>query len=211
MTLIEVMLVLALMVVIAAFCWPAFTKAFSNQRLRKSADIVRTQLCKSRVKAMSTNRIVLFRYEMNGSRFRIEQASDASSFEDQSNGDAAGDLSGTSPAETAGNYSAVSSSDASQHDDYDLIGGMPTLPAGIVFRVGEIENDSRAMTVNANAADATSDAMWSAPIYFYPDGTSSDARLQIAGDRGRGIELMLRGLTGVVKVGEITAMEGVTP
>ena len=52
---------------------------------------------------------------------------------------------------------------------------------------------------------------WSAPIYFYPDGTSSDARLQICNDRNGAIELMLRGMTGVVKVGDVVPIVGGTP
>jgi prepilin-type N-terminal cleavage/methylation domain-containing protein len=47
LTLIEMMLVLALIVVLASFCWPAINRAFASQRLKKSADIV-PRSCASR-------------------------------------------------------------------------------------------------------------------------------------------------------------------
>jgi hypothetical protein len=45
---------------------------------------------------------------------------------------------------------------------------------------------------------------WSQPIFFYPDGTTSSVRLWLRNKDGRMIELYLRGLTGVVKVGNVT-------
>ena len=51
-TLIEVILTLCLLVIISALAWPQLGKTFSNQRLRKAADVVRTQWCKARVEAM---------------------------------------------------------------------------------------------------------------------------------------------------------------
>jgi prepilin-type N-terminal cleavage/methylation domain-containing protein len=213
LTLIEMMLVLALIVVLASFCWPAIHRAFAGQRLKKSADIVRTELCKSRVKAMSNDRIVLFRYEMGGSRYRIDQLNDLTSFENALDG-------ATPDAETLRNNAMPADSlyktqeGASINDDYRPGAGEHELPKGIIFRAGEIANDSRSMTVGSNSTDAgqapdlTTNIMWSAPIYFYPDGTSSSARLQICNDRNLVIELMLRGMTGVVKVGDITAAEG---
>jgi len=43
----------------------------------------------------------------------------------------------------------------------------------------------------------------STPILFYPDGTTSTARLLLRNEYDRSIELSLRGLTGVARVGEL--------
>ncbi len=57
----------------------------------------------------------------------------------------------------------------------------------------------------ASADNLTSPgANWSEPIFFYPDGTTSSARLMLRNKDGRVIELVMRGLTGIVKVGEVT-------
>ncbi len=229
LTLIEVTLVLALIVVLASFCWPAINKAFSIQRLKKSADIVRIQWCKSRVKAMDGDRIVMFRYEMGGSRFRIEQLADASAFENAFD-DLTPDPDALANAETLSDPSLTSPGGPSPNDDYPSGSGLQSLPKGVVFRGCEIENDSRAMTAGqvtntpssagqvsnmptsaGQVSNMPTDVNWSAPIYFYPDGTSSSARLQICNDRNCVIELALRGMTGVVKVGEVNALEGAVP
>jgi hypothetical protein len=48
---------------------------------------------------------------------------------------------------------------------------------------------------------------WSRPILFYPDGSSSDAYLIVASGETVGIRVDLRGITAVVKVGQITSLE----
>jgi prepilin-type N-terminal cleavage/methylation domain-containing protein len=207
LTLIEVMLVLALMVVIAAFTWPVMNNTFASQRLKKAAEIVRTQWSKSRILAMNSGRVVLFRYEIGGGRFRSDEYIDVTAFENMSND-------GTTPeanATSGGNSWTPYQDTNSQNSASPPVAGEQTLPEGILFRACEIDNDSRATTATVNpAADATG-ISWSEPIYFYPDGTSSSAQLQIYNDRQRAVELVLRGMTGVVKVSEVTAMEGATP
>ena len=47
---------------------------------------------------------------------------------------------------------------------------------------------------------------WSDPIYFYADGSTSDARLLLAADRHAAMRLLLRGVTGSVTVDDVTAM-----
>ena len=47
----------------------------------------------------------------------------------------------------------------------------------------------------------------SAPIFFYPDGTSSTARLFVKNQRERYVKLTLRGLTGVVYVSGLLSGE----
>ncbi|MCC6126814.1 MAG: prepilin-type N-terminal cleavage/methylation domain-containing protein [Pirellulales bacterium] len=211
LTLIEVMLVLALMVVIASFCWPALSRAFSSQRLKKAADIVCTQWSKARIKAMSENCIVLFYYEMDGGRFRIRQLSDMDSLAFSPDA-AAADSNAALGAVASGSPAAESAGGSSDIINYSSPDGVQSLPKGIVFRAGQIENDSRASTADVGqVSNLSSDVLWSAPIFFYPDGTSSSVRLQICNDRNLGLELALRGMTGVARVSDIGAAEGAVP
>ncbi|MCL2710974.1 MAG: prepilin-type N-terminal cleavage/methylation domain-containing protein [Planctomycetaceae bacterium] len=46
--------------------------------------------------------------------------------------------------------------------------------------------------------------MWSSPIFFYPDGSSTTATMLLKNEAGRCIEVRLRGLTGTSMVTEIT-------
>jgi len=74
----------------------------------------------------------------------------------------------------------------------------------MTFVGGETTLDSRAAMISAESTTMLSaEAGWSQPILFYPDGTTSDARLTVANEQGRYIDVTLRGLTGVVKVSDV--------
>ena len=47
-------------------------------------------------------------------------------------------------------------------------------------------------TTNADSSNAT--------IFFYPDGTSSSARLSVADEEGRTMTVVMNGLAGTVRV-----------
>jgi prepilin-type N-terminal cleavage/methylation domain-containing protein len=213
LTLIEVLLVLAILVIFASFIWPAISTAFSNQVLLKAADKIRMQWGKARVAAMNSGQVVLFRYELNGGKFRLDHINDANSFDDSSN---RADFpenespSNESPSNESPSNSVDSTSNAvagndSPYSKYLSAKDVNSLPSKVVFLVGTIENDSRTTALNVDSSIQNDGANWSPPIFFYPDGTTSNARLQISNERNRVIELSLRGMTGVVKVGEISS------
>jgi Tfp pilus assembly protein FimT len=213
LTLIEVMLTLCLLVIMGAMALPQFEKAFSNHRLRKAADLVRTQWCKARVEAMNTGCLRVFRYEIDSNHFRVEGPTGMMA--DPSATDAV-QIILRDNARSAGNNANLGGI-----VDYQD----KTLPKGISFALGMTEADTRSALVasqlasggigsanNMPAAGAAPDGNefvapggWSDPIFFYPDGTTSSARLVLKNKDGRMIELLLRGLTGVVKVGDITS------
>jgi prepilin-type N-terminal cleavage/methylation domain-containing protein len=209
-TLIEVLLTLCLLVIMGAMAWPQLDKAFSNNRLRNAADIVRIQWGKARVEAMSTGCMRLFRYEIEGNHFRLEGSTDPM----------------TDPAATDAIQLILADQARSPQNNANL-GGTTSyaemiLPEDVVFVTAQTETDTGAVVTannsqvnnnpyagagaagNTNAAgSAVSGAGWSEPIIFYPDGTASNTRLMLRNKNGRSILLELRGLTGVVKVGEI--------
>lgn len=185
-TLVEVMLTLCLLVIIAALAWPVLTKPFANQRLRKAADRVRARWCEARVDAMGSGQIYVFRYVAGENRFRIESRQRELTADDPALTEDSAGLTGPS------GYAAEprSTEDA--------------LPDGVFFVVGETAMDVRAAAAQSDAEPQTAlDAEWSEPILFYPDGTTSTAQLQLSNEHGRCIELSLRGLTGVVNVGQV--------
>ena len=53
----------------------------------------------------------------------------------------------------------------------------------------------------------TGAAHWSDPIFFYPDGSTSDARLLLVGERHATVRMMLRGVMGSVAVGDVTSAD----
>lgn len=193
-TLVEILLVLCLLLIIASMAWPVLDKTFDAQRLRKAADQVRAEWARARVKALSTGRIHIFQYAVGADRYATHRRV-------SSQVDAGGAARDVPPGFTQASY----------HNPTPF-GGERKLPEGVRFVASETIVDSRAEMVAADADSFRSaDLGWSEPIFFYPDGTTSTARLVLKNRRGRTIELALRGLTGVVTVGDVQTPQEMLP
>ena len=165
-TLIEVLLVLALMAVIAAMAWPALRSPFAGRRLHAAADQVRSEWFQARVEAMRSGHVYAFRYQVGGDRFR------------------------------------TSSEDAPPPSDDK------TLPDGVKFLADEARNDDLSALppdIEPESLDDLADG-WSDPVFFYPDGTTSDVRLVLAGNQSRAVCIMLRGITGTASVTDLASI-----
>ena len=183
-TLIELLLVLALLVIVATMAYPAFFGPMKNQELRRSADRIRSAWGKAQVQAMKTGRIHMFRIQKDTNKFEIRP------FEDD--------------------QAATESDDAvaqiSTQPNTTII--EDTLPEDIkLSQVTSVGDMRTALTQQEVASDVglTSEGLneaWSSPILFYPDGTSSNSRLLLTNDTYYVI-LQLRGLTGVAQVSDL--------
>jgi len=190
-TLIEIMLVLAIMVVLAAVAAPALRGVMQDAALKNAADTVRIHWTKAHVKAMKTGRIQVFRFEQNGSRFTVQPWAAA---DDEVEAAPAVQGFGTAEEETA----------SPRLDESSAV----TLPEGTQFAAGAAALEGRAQSIEKDIKDANKfEADWSQPILFYPDGSSSDAWVIVAGEREVAIRVELRGMTGTTTIGEITDQE----
>jgi len=185
LTLIEVVLVLALLGVIGAISIPLLEGSFSRAALYSGGDLLRGAWAQARLSAMQNGEAFVFRFEPNGSRFQIVQlnalgtpATDMLAPVDPEN-----------PEET-GEFVRLSQN---------------KLPDGIVFSGGDISSSARVMATLPGAEGGS----WSRPILFYPDGTTSDASIVLANDRQVQIRVTLRGLTGLSQSADVESM--VTP
>ena len=184
MTLLEVLLVLCLLVILASMAWPVLERPLANQRLRQAADAVRTEWTRARVEAMSSGRTYVFSHGLESDAYRV------------------GDLQN---AEYVPETVDEEYGEACRSASY-------ALPEGCQFVAGETRLDDRAEMAFGEEAAPEADAdgtVWSEPILFYPDGTTSDATVVLENEYHRRIELTLRGLTGVATVGELYESEDV--
>ena len=201
-TLLELTLVLALLLIVASLAWPSLERPLSTHRLRVAADTVRGVWASTRVDAMDSGEVLMFRYAPRSNRYRIErqQADDGSS----STTSGAAGASGASGSSSAGSANGGDPLPA-------RVARLPierTLPDGITFASSEVTaadapGDPTQQLPSTMDATTKSDASWSQPILFYLDGTCSNARLVLKNDRDFSIEISLRGLTGVTTVGDI--------
>jgi hypothetical protein len=182
LTLVEVILVLALLVVVGSVTVPLISGSLSQARLQHSGDLVRAAWGKARLAAMRSGESYVFRYEPQGSRYQLVLLS-AITAEDA-------DEVNTLPPEDA---------EDAEFDEADMLRlALSRLPEGIVFAGGEI-----AAVPQLAASAAATEGGWSAPIVFYPDGTSTDAAVLLANPAGLTLRVTLRGLTGISRTSEI--------
>ncbi|MDR1141989.1 MAG: prepilin-type N-terminal cleavage/methylation domain-containing protein [Planctomycetaceae bacterium] len=76
--------------------------------------------------------------------------------------------------------------------------------------VEENVSESEAVTnqeIRLGETTGSNGKLWSTPIFFYPDGTTSTAAVLLKNNRGHCIEVRLRGLTGIAKLTEINSAE----
>jgi len=182
-TLLELMLTLSILVILASLTLPLMQKPLASQRLRDAAGLVRAKWVATRVKALDSGDVYLFRYIAEEDRFCIEARRQPDTL-----GDSIWSDTSTGSLQVA-----------------ELQTREETLPEGVIFVGSETAPDTRASTI-VSTADAF-EAGATAPILFYPDGTTSTARLVLRNEYGRTIELSLRGLTGVVTIGKVAAAE----
>jgi len=181
-TLVEVILVLALLVVIGAVVVPILAGSLADARLRHGGDVVRSAWGKARVAAMQSGEPVVFRCEPNGARYQIERLSTLAS-----------------PDAAAVNTLPPDDFDEAEYHDADVLRlARARLPAGIVV----VSADAAAAPLVA--AGTTAAGGWSTPILFYPNGTASDAVVQLANADGATLRVTLRGLTGSSRASEVS-------
>ncbi len=195
MTLLELMLVLGLLVMIGAMSMPALRRPFEYHRLRQGGEVVRVEWNKARIKAMKTGQMQMFRYTANAHDYQVLPYF---SQQDWLETDAAH---ATGSGSAGGNQELVAATQAS-----DQAASSPRqLPEGVVFVQGEVETDSRSYEVQRQMQGAgTAGGLDSAPVLFYPDGTTSDARVVLTNQyQELFVVVSLRSLTGIAKVSNL--------
>ena len=191
LSLLEMMLVLAVLVAVGAMVLPALHGPLEDQRLLKSADLIRAQWTKARVTAMKNGRMYVFRYVTATDQYAIEPWS--------------GEVDATEASQEALTGQTLPLPQATTEKRHMLGVAGQRLPDGVQFFMGETQADNRlAQTAADTAAPAAENAV--SPIVFYPDGSTSDARLVLTNERFF-VEITLRGLTGMVRVSELLSSE----
>jgi prepilin-type N-terminal cleavage/methylation domain-containing protein len=192
-TLVEVLLVLSLMVVFGALAWPALRYPLANQRLRAAAEQIRVEWTRARLAAIKGQTPYVFRFVPGESRYTVEPWGSS--------------VLATAPVQ--GGWDVTLSQGTAWDTEIAVTTAEKTLPEGVIFVGGTSERDTRAEAVveEMTAVLGPGAFAWAEAIIFFPDGTATDAEVTLENDQGRQITVWLRGLTGVVQVGNITRSE----
>jgi Tfp pilus assembly protein FimT len=179
LTLVEVCLVLALLVVLGAISAPLLGGSFSRAELQGSGDLLRAAWSRARLAAMESGQTYVFRFQPNGSEFQIVTLSDL----------------GTPGAEA---LPVIDTTTEQKPEDILRLPGN-RLSEGVTFAAGDVSASSQVLATLGNSNGGT----WSSPILFHPNGTTSDATVVLANDAQQTIRVTLRGLTGISNVSEV--------
>lgn len=179
-TLIEMLIVLAVVAALAAMTWPAARRMLGRSGLREAAKQVRTALVRARLDAIETGVPHRFRYRAGTGRYEVVPLPLALDDEE-------------TPSAPTGTGQPRNDEATEQ-----------TIPAGVLFaEPGSLHEGSDASA----ASPLSGDAGWSASTIFYPNGRSNDARVCIAGSSGAYVEVRLRGLNGSTRIGPVQRPE----
>jgi len=211
--------VLAILVAVAGMAMMSFTGTLDNQRLRQSADQIRSEFAKARSEAMRTGRIQMFRYEQGGVNYLIEPwAADTSVVEftaDTRTPGHAGDahIEDEEDARNEEKREQLNSSSGANSNTSNANAGIgdEALLDGVTFHGAEIIVDRRASAVGEQMQREGNgeDFSIARPVLFYADGSTSDTRLILTNKRGYYIVIQLRGLTGVSRCSDLLSADEV--
>ena len=208
-SLIEILLVLTLIVVLAALALPNVRSAFASQRLKKGAEAVRAEWARARNRAIKTGQVQIFRHLVSGDGFiTTTQISP----EDFIEGD------------ERYIYQDIESTGSVQVGRFGQVEPLEHLPEEVYFLGADVALDQRssAQMLNyqqevstvqdfSNRDGTTTASEWGMPIFFFPDGSASSARLVLANAKGLAISVELRGLTGVARVSSLQMAANIAP
>jgi type II secretory pathway pseudopilin PulG len=176
-SLIEVVVVLAIMVVVAALAIPSIQSMHGSYKLNGAVDSVRSAWADARARAIEEGRPYRFAVEPEGSSFRV--APDHPDYWDGSNGVPENDPNGV---------------------------GLvleKSLPGGVRFTVngeGAVDLPDEPGSDSLEEKPVTT-ANWSPAVIFLPDGTArEDVKVEFRVRGCKPTSLQLRGLTGNVSV-----------
>ncbi|MDR1958855.1 MAG: prepilin-type N-terminal cleavage/methylation domain-containing protein [Planctomycetaceae bacterium] len=209
MTLIEMMIVLAIVVVLATLALSIANGPLLDIRLRKSADLIQTEWTKLRIKAMEDGHLYCFRSTLGGEKFQVDKILDVhftAGVTDKNNASLNSERQRQIGTESL-DYDDLTEEDfflqSPQTNQKSTI-NKSQLPETCFFADSYVEPDVRAgyytkmMTQGDGQGQIGYDGIyWSAPVFFYPDGTTSTATFLLKNDIGKCMEVHLRGLTGV--------------
>ena len=174
-TILEMLLVLAVLLIAVGISWPAVQRSYESQQLRQAAEVVQVRMMAARVHALDTGIMYQFRYEPGGRRFlAVPCDQDPAAAGSIAEGTAIPKLAGMLP-ESVQFDSDIPSQQNLTHVAVADLSGLPD-------------------------SDLYQGASWGPPIMFHPDGTASAAEVRLIDKQKQTLRLVVRPLTGGVTV-----------
>ncbi|HEV7281651.1 MAG TPA: prepilin-type N-terminal cleavage/methylation domain-containing protein [Pirellulaceae bacterium] len=199
-TLIELLVVLAILVVLAALVSIPIANVMESQALTQGADILRARLAQTRVEAMRTGKIHLLEYAPETNQFGVA-VWEGEVLE--------GETMSASGLVSGGPRKIYLGGGSLDGDEPEFGAATEFLPDGVFFVSGQTMADQRTLDAAQGSGGSGSQASGAAPVYFYPDGTTSKSSIVLGNAGGSALVVTMRGLTGFATVSEPQSLQGV--
>jgi prepilin-type N-terminal cleavage/methylation domain-containing protein len=202
-TLLELLLVLAILVALAGIAAPTFESMVTSRRIHQTATQLRNELMEARVTAMRNGQAQVMQATLQGSDYSITAWVGAADNEDASAGATVNSASGQLVQTDAANGGSA-------------VGDAPTvdtknLAEGVTFSAVEMVSDSRSVLAveqaEATGGGADASGAMSSPLMFYPDGSCTTAQIILADTRGRRVAIQVRGVVGQMSIVKLTSVD----
>ncbi len=200
-TMMELMLVMAILAAIAAMSWPAVSRAYEGLRLKKAGEQLQAAFGHARVQAMTSGVSQVFTFQPGTGQYTVSSLQDGSETTESDSAAASSSSATISPSPSSTPAAAPAGSSVTTGDNGS--GCVYQLPDGYLFAGSQRVLDSRAATAESEISGNSTSSADTPPVLFYPDGTASEAVVTISNPTGRSISVTLRGLTGVARMGDI--------
>jgi len=190
-TLMELLLVLAVLLLLAGIAAPALITAYDKHLFRQDVEEVRTRLARTRLHAVDTGVLYQFRFEPGGRRYLVVPL--------EIDSDAAPNATGTSNTSSLSTRYPMHAGLLREAMSFELIEDTDTAPPAMP----DIPPVPEALLQGFPDATELAGVSWSPPIVFRPDGEAEEAAFFIVDDDKRSVRFHVRSLTGAVSVGDI--------
>ena len=196
-TLLELLLVLAILVALAGIAVPTFESMITSRKLGESTQQLLNELKAARVTAMRTGQAQVMRATLQTRDYSITPWLGGTESQDASAGATVMGTDGQVVATEKGASGGVSTSAV------DASSGLKQLSSGVQFSAIETLVDSRnalelqksGEVMPAAGAALTTDGL-SSPLLIYPDGSTTTAQIVLVDQSGRRMAIQIRGVTG---------------
>lgn len=173
-TLLEMLLVLAILVAFTAITFPAVDRMYATHRIRHAALEIRTQLAAARLHAIDEGKAYEFRFEPGG-RHLVVVPSERTT-------------------RSFGSTDAASPT-SNDHAAWSFHRELPEQLRFAQIRAPIERLDPRSLSSLSVASELTT-LSWSPAIKFAPSGRSTTSEFELHDSEGRYVTLSVRGLTG---------------
>ena len=203
-SLVELLIVMAILAAMAGLILPAMRGPLDKSRLTGAAKQLQAALAKARALAIREGSAVHFRYEIFGDRYVIERAPSIDGIMITALEDSADSMSTPSGLSVESTNTSNSQTDTLAEDP--LVSNVlreGQLPTGVTFaeplltavewRTGAASEVDKTVP----AAGAVQIRSWSYPVRFQSSGRTTDHVIRLQGQRDFSVDVTLRGLTAM--------------